>query len=360
MSNLRSKLFLLIGIVIFASILFSLVYTASKNPVYSDEYVFYKVSRELPAYSSSANWILVDNPDFITLKSEQVWGRDIIVKVYKLAYEKPVWVHPPLDSVLVYPFVKITDNIKDLRAIPITLTIGSLILLFLILRRRLSPILAAITISPVLLFDEITMFGGIYFYHEAFMLFFLILTIYLSEVKSRWKYVAGAALALSKLPAVAFLLPLMIKDRDWKYLLSATVIIPYWIATWVVGGSPFYLINHWLAMSEVARTIFWAGNILPQLGVYLIHSGLAAFIVIIIPSLYFAVKEKQYWLLVAALIAVVLGVGWAGIYYQMIEMVFLGIIALSYLVYHLNEYFQRPGIKEDIFSHIPRRGNALP
>jgi len=358
---LRSKLPLLIGIIVFGAILFTLGYTAWKNPVYSDEYVFYKVSEGLPAYSSSADWILVDRPDLITHKSEQVWGKDIVVKVNRLAYEKQVWVHPSLDSVLVYPFVKATDNIKGLRAIPITLTMGSLVLLFLILRRRLSPMLAVITISPVLLFDEIVMFGGIYFYHEAFMLFFLILTIYLSETESKWKYLAGAALALSKLPAVAFLLPLIIKDRDWKYLLSATVIVPYWIATWVIGGSPFYLINHWLAMSEVARTIFWAGNILPQLGIFLIHSGIAAFAVLVIPGLYFAIKEKQYWLLVAILIAVVLGIGWAGIYYQMVEMIFLSIIALSYLVCYLSKYFQRPEVREDIISHIPAlREKVLP
>ena len=332
---------LLLGGAIFGGVLAFLVYAAFSNPDRLDEYMFYRTTEGLPRYEAKVEWLYDERPDLV---SETLTP----YPVYEMALEKPVWVHPPLASLLAYPFTKMTSNIQSLRLVPIALTVASLGLLLLLIRRRLGIFLAVVSISPILLFGKVLAEGGTFFYHEAFMLFFLVLTIYLSDLGSKWRYVSGGALALTKLPAIVLLIPLMIKDRTWMYgLIGVGVLVPYWVYSWVVGGSPWYLWTHWIEISEVARG-HWINFVVPNLLAHVIDSRFLIYLIIVVPGTYLVFKAKQYWLVVLVGLTAFLGLGWAWIYYQMIEMVFVGLIAFSYLVAELGGRFSSGLLRKEV------------
>ena len=252
---------------------------------------------------------------------------------YEVSRSLTIWLHPPLANLIVYPFVQLTDNIQLLRLIPITLTMLSLLLAFLIVRKRLSTSLALLSISPILLYRHVAA-GGTFFWNEAFMLFFLMLTIYLS---GRWKYVSACALVLSKIPATLYLIPIAMKNKDWKLLLPTLIFTPYLVATWISNGDPFYLLNLWLSAAPVVQP-YWGSYIATNWLVLCSQTGLIVAPILALPGIQLLLKEK--WLVVAIAISLLIGVGWAFLPYQLIEFMFLSLLAISFSIERLDSYYK--------------------
>lgn len=244
-----------------------------------------------------------------------------------------VWVHPPLANLILWPFAQLTDNIKLLRLIPVTLTMSSLLLAFLIVRRRLNPFLALLSIAPILLYRQVIA-GGAFFWNEAFMLFFLMLAIYLT---GRWKYVAACALVLSKLPGILFLLPLAVKDKDWKFLLPGSILAVFAVALWSVGSSPLGLFASWTYKIPIVSP-YYRGYITTNWIALTTQTGIITAPILALPGIKLLWKEK--WLVTAIAISLLIGAGWAFLTYQLIEFMFLSLLAISYSVERLDIYFR--------------------
>ncbi len=327
--------FILIFLLIFGGVAFFLVNAAFTNKEMNDEYVFYRLSRQLPDMQTSVDWLFVDRPDLV------LGDRQLNIQLYDI----PIALHPPLANYLVWPFAQLTDSIQILRLIPIILSLVTLWLTYLIVKRRLgNSLLTLLVLSPILLFKEVLAAGGTYFYYEAFMVFFLVLTIYLSDKGSKWRYLSAAAMVLSKMPGVLFLIPLVIKERNWKMLLPGIVLLPYYVATVVITGDPLYLLSHWLDM-KVDTEYYFVTGVLPNIGQLILRSCLIQFGMILIPSIYFALKQtaetKQTWLVVLLGLSVLLGIGWSFVFYQMFSMIFVTLMLFSYTVEFLREYYGR-------------------
>lgn len=332
MSKIRKLLVITIGLFIFGAVGYSLGYAALNNKEMADEYMFYKITEGLPSYSTSVDWIFIDRPDLVFSEESRPY--------YEEMYETPIWVHPPLPHYLSYPFTLITEDVRYLRFVSIALTLGILGLVYFIVRRKLSRLLTLITLMPILLFEGVLAAGGTYFYYEAFMVFFLFLTIYLSERGSRWKYLVATAMVVSKTPAAIFLLPLIIKEKNWKFCLPGLVLVPYYLATVFVSGDFFYLLNHWVGMKVMTHG-YWTTGVVPNLTGYIIDSGLIPFLIMTIPGIVLVLRQKQYWLLVLLVITMGLGVGWSWVFYQMLAMLFVGLLVFSYVVGYLEGYYRR-------------------
>lgn len=332
MTKVRKLLIVLIALFIFGAVGYSLGYAALNNKEMPDEYMFYRITKGLPDYSTSVDWIFVDRPDLVFSEESRPY--------YEEMYETSIWVHPPLPHYLSYPFILVTEDIRYLRFVSIALTLGILGLVYFIVRRRLGRLLTLIALMPILLFKVVLPVGGTYFYYEAFMVFFLFLTIYLSERGSRWKYPSAVAMVLSKTPAALYLIPLVVKEKNWKFCLPGLALAPYYLATVFVSGSPIYLLNHWVGMKVMTHG-YWTTGVVPNLLGYIIDSSLIPFLMITIPGVVLVVRQKKYWLLVLLVITMGLGIGWSWVFYQMLAMLFVGLLVFSYVVEYLEEYFKR-------------------
>jgi hypothetical protein len=256
-----------------AAVLFGM---SSKTPMVIDEYEFYRLSSEIPNYSSTANWFIVDRPSTI---ADIVLPNEQEAKALQVVYDTPIYSHSPLVPILVSPIVKGLNFLADkgiiphieaqkgetkgeivpaetmtqiLRIIPIGLFILTLYLIFKIMEKKVGnhaylmwiPVFAGIGIWQ----------GAMLFYWDDFMMFFLVLTLYLQEMhpNSKWKYVTACCLVNTKMwIGLAFLLPIVILEfrrnwkTCWKMMLPALSIIPWWIITSEVTHQPLYLWTHY-------------------------------------------------------------------------------------------------------------------
>ena len=250
---------------------------SSRNPMWMDEYVFYRLSSELPNYASTSNWFYIDRPSTLAIADE--WKGIDVRRMFQLDYDTQIYPHIPLAPILVSPIVKGLNWLADegviphiesqaglalhkvnhaetmtmiLRIIPIGLFIWTLYLIFKMMKRKVGkhaylmwiPILAGITLLQ----------GAMLFYWDDFMMFFLVLTLYLQEMhpNSKWKYVTACCLVNTKMwIGLAFLLPIVILEfrrnwkTCWKMMLPALSIIPWWIITSEVTHQPLYLWTHY-------------------------------------------------------------------------------------------------------------------
>ena len=90
--------------------------SAFRTPMWMDEYVFYRLSSDLPHYSTTSDWFYVDRPD--VLNPSVTWEDKSSVVIDKRAsfdwiYNNPVYLHDPLAPALVYPLVKTLNVMAD-------------------------------------------------------------------------------------------------------------------------------------------------------------------------------------------------------------------------------------------------------
>ena len=356
-----APLFLIISIMVMSS---------NSTPMWMDEYVFYRLSEQAPEYSSTADWILIDRPSLMNASVD--WDREEMVKAMNHTYTTPMYTHIPLVPYIVSPIVKGLNKLADagkiphiedeqgmlpidpddknnykvnlnkaevitkvLRGITILLVTMSLVLIFLIVRKKVGngayffciPVAACVRLLT----------GAYFFYWDVFMMFFFILALYLAENRpnSKWKYVAACAMVNTKIfVSFLFLIPLIVKDR--KMFWTAFSIIPFWVATWVVTGDIWYLFRHYFAGTYITDFVYSLYSFSDF--ILLLYSlGILLLFIMVFPILRYWKKYKVYVsiLLVGFLYAFGCGLGMT----HLSTCIYIGALIFPFVVYefHLAE-----------------------
>jgi len=215
----------------------------AKQPIFADEYVFLKITNQLPKYDSTSEWL---NDTEFSIKAD--------TEIAQMAYEGKVWGHPPMGNLLVWPLVKIAgdfiNKIWVYRVFYGTMMLLTVWLLADVIRRKFGYLIASFAMLPLLIAPSLLQ-AGIYVYHDMAMCLFLALSIWLIEVKpqSKWKYATATAMVLSKIYAGIFLVPLALLywHKNWKVILCGFGLIPFLTYSWIVTSDPLYIVTHWSA-----------------------------------------------------------------------------------------------------------------
>ena len=257
-----------LGLMAVLALLGSIMFMLSHYlPVGMDEYMFYRLSDGLPSYSTSPDWIYVDNPS-VVLESDPR-GAERIHEVVIGTYTTPIYSHGPLVPALMWPAVKLfgdgiqisTNGLSALRAISISLSLLTFYLIYLTLKRRVGHV-ALLFALPVMLASR-TLSGAIWVHWDVFMMFFFALTLYLTESQKgpKWlPFLTACMLVNTKLfLGVAFLIPLVFMDR--RLILCTLSLIPWWTVAWVTTGDPIYFIHFYLGQvgfhNEIYTRLAW-------------------------------------------------------------------------------------------------------
>jgi hypothetical protein len=306
-----------------AAILFGM---SSKTPMWMDEYEMYRLSNELPNYSSTANFFLVDRPSTLALPINGSVDK-VLMQALQSVYNSPIYTHSPLVPILVSPVVKGLNWLADkgviphieaqkgltkceivpaevmtqiLRIIPIALFLLSLYLIFKMMYKKVGNH-AYLMWIPILV-GIVNFEGAFLFYWDIFMMFFLVLTLYIQEVHpdSKWKYVTACCLVNTKMwVGIAFLLPIIIIEirrnwrTSWKMMLTVLSIVPFWIATVVVTHDPIYLWSHYWATIPVHNYIYTLIKPSAYFGIFMTE-GMYVYVAILVMLLLKFPKHLEY------------------------------------------------------------------
>lgn len=319
------RLFRLTPLILFAAIMLG---SSIRTPMIIDEYVFYKLASNFPDYSSTPAWF-DDRPELLNRSID--WSavdadRD---ELFSMVYETPIYTHPPLPVILVSPIVKGLNYLADkniiphieeepgilgiseedarnsraevitniLRLISISLCTFSMYLMYKIAQAKYKTSIwlfaMPIASSIIMLASSMSLF-----YWDVFMMFFFILTLYLMEKKSKWQYLAACCLVNTKIfVGIALLIPLIIKafkdNRDWKMILPVLSIIPFYMATFIITGEPFYLFTHYLAQTQIHDIIYEMYSLWDYVKV-LFAIGIHWVLLMTIPVMWFWKKYPEF------------------------------------------------------------------
>jgi len=264
----------ILPIIIFTTFL---IRPAIRLPMWMDEYVFYRITSQLPSTATTIDWFYEDNPKvlYYTFKYPNLamGSMEDRKQIQRNNYDTPAYVHIPLANYLMYPLVRgvnfladegVIPHIEDtesrdsaepitiiLRIVPIILFMASMWLIFRLLHHKVG--------ASAYLFFVPGLFSiqGVYmqytFYWDSFMWFFLILTLYLMETRpnSKWVFIAACCLANTKQVAgLLLLIPLAIQNR--KIILAALSTLPYYIATGLIAHDFFWIFNFMFAKGQPA------------------------------------------------------------------------------------------------------------
>ncbi len=218
-----------------------------------------------------------------------------------------------------------------LRLITIGLFAASMYLIFKLLWLKVGNYAYLFSIVPAA--SSMLLSGAMLFYWDAFMVFFFVLTLYLMETRpnSKWQYVTACCLVNTKIfVGIAFLLPLFLKNK--KIALTALAIVPFWLATWVVIGEPFYLGTHYLVQRGVHDYVYtvWVAN---GLWNYMWNLGVPFFAILTVPILIYFWEYPVYvafWL-VATFYAWASGLGLT----HLSTAVYIGALSFPIVAYKL-------------------------
>jgi hypothetical protein len=249
----------------------------------------------------------------------------------------PIWHHPPLPIILLIPFVHITTDVHTLRFIPILLFLVSIVLVYLSIKRTTKGV--SYCIIPLIIFVDLYK-GSSYLYHDAFMTFFFALSWYLVVKGSKWKYAAVVALVVTKTPACLLLIPLILKDKNWKLGLSILALIPWYAAGVVENGSAIWLFHNWAPMQSFAYAHM--GDLFSSTkNFFLVLASQGAFFYALLVLPVFAVFKKAYAEISLLLIALLLFYGWACITYQALPMLVALPLCMAVYVDRIPEFLRK-------------------
>lgn len=287
-----------------------MVSTSARMPITLDEYTFYRLAGQFPNYSTTSQWFYKDEPNLIPNKAviSEAW----YTQALHLQYDTPIFVHLPLPIILMSPIVKGLNALADngvlphiegnytkgkaetmtfiLRLIPIALIVASMWLIFNLLWKKVGNYAYLFAVVPAA--SQVLMTGSFLFYWDVFMMFFFVLTLYLAEKNSKWQYVAACCLVNTKIfIGVLMLLPLLIKN--WRLVFSVLAMIPFYIATVVVTGQPFYLLTHYLAQMGVHNWVYeyWVSQ---GIWNYVWNLGVPFYVLLSLPIVFFWKKYPVY------------------------------------------------------------------
>lgn len=291
-------------------------YILSKNDIWVDEYVFLRLSSNFTEYKTEENWLFnkevfsnvnLDDPVIIT------------------AYNHPVWIHPWIPSIIMYPITKILPNFIEqiwiYRIIYMAIVFITIMLFADVIRRKFSWFVASISLLPMILAQTLLL-AGAYVYNDAWMCLFLAISIWLINVKyeSKWKYVAIVLMVLTKIYAFALVLPLMLMSRNKKdafyVMLCGLSIGTFLIYQKVVSGDVPYLsinpvdVNKW----NWSLLKLFAGNVWD----YIDNWGLWVSVPMLVVGIWLWIKNKfkdihySYIVMAGILLAFALNSGLSG------------------------------------------------
>jgi hypothetical protein len=243
--------------------------------IYGDEYVFIRITENLPDSRTSADWLLADHPELV---DTDVTG-----------------------DYLMYPLFKIIDPTipRVARSIPLVLMLVGVFLLVDIIRRKFNLTVGCLSVLPFLLSNQL-LGGGLWLYYDAFMIAFFIISLWIIYTKpqSKWLYVTITAMLLSKETGLFYMLPLLIayyhQTRNIKHTVSLLLPIistVVWVVyTGVISGNILYIWYHFEALRPTPSllTINWT---IETIRFTLLDYGLLFYFILTIPGFILATIE---------------------------------------------------------------------
>ncbi len=318
-TNKKEITALAIILIIFGLVMF--LYNIN-TPMWLDEFIFTKLSMNLPHYSTTSNWVYSEGTRFIpTIQGYNSWD----INSYKLIYDAPIYLHMPIAPIIVWPLTHFTDNIYILRIFSIIIALACMLLAYLI-SKKLTGNYAFTIFLPILISIGL-LSGAMWFYWDIFMVFFFLLTLYLMEVKpnSKWIYVAGICLVLTKM-YIGMLLLLILMFKNKKIFFCSLAIIPIYIWTLIVTGDLLYWLTHYTNQIQFHNDMYtkyifpmlwatlWSWNFIP----YIILTGSCV------------IFFKKYLVYIAFyIVAILYGLGFGMGTYQAAMMLYSGGLALA-------------------------------
>lgn len=303
-----------------------------EGTIYGDEYVFIRLTQNLPDASTSSDWLLKDRPDLTS---------DINpIEFYHLAYDTEIWVHPLLPNYLMYPLFKVVNPTtpRVARSIPLVLIIITAFLIADIIRRKFGLTYAGLSFLPFIASMEL-LGGGIWLYNDCFMWVFFALSLWIIFVKpdSKWIYLTMVCMLMSKEVGLILVIPLMLAyyfqthklKRTFTLLLPTLALIGWQIQMGIVTGDMLYSLHHWQALKsgEIVGLASLQSYIRNYGVFYLVNWGGAFYLVLTLPGLIANIKNKKYWSFISLyIITLCCGIGWGFVPYQMFSMLFPGMI----------------------------------
>jgi len=283
-----------------------------------DEAVFIRITERLPNYDSRAEWFTKDgvtDPDDCDYLPES--------KFYHVAYDKPVWHHPPVANYLAWPAVKLLMNEENDNTINNSVVkirwIAWMMMTFCILgalyiasgkfRAHKNMFFASLAVAAG--YPLFTHWGENWFYHDMFMLVFLIIALLMRNTKyEKFIYIPLTLMVGCKLTAVFLLIPFVIENR--KTILCALILVPYYLQSWIVTGDWLY---HYHVLERATPHRYGMPWDNPLAAVFMM-------IVAAVPfgyTVWNAIKKRGSWLYPALFgMACLLGFGWITCLYQML------------------------------------------
>lgn len=316
----------IIGIVIAVVFVVQIIATVMfmSGSIYGDEYMFIRITENLPDQSTSATWLTVDRPDL----THEVHSNEYM----KLAYETPIWCHTLLGQYLMYPLFMVIDPTvtRVARSIVLVLTLITVFLIADVIRRKFNLALAGMSLLPFL-FSRQLLGGGLFLTHDCFMWVFFAISLWLIFVKpnSKWVYLTMTAMLMSKEIGLILIPTLVLAHysqghsikRSLTLLLPVLSIVGWLIYLGVATGDMLYYWNHWQALrsDEILRVSF--------LRHYLINWGGLFYLAFTLPGLIANIRNKQYWAFIVLYLATLCyGMGWGFVPYQIFSMLFSGMV----------------------------------
>jgi len=330
----KEKVYLLLAFVILGGILGLTLLMYRTGWLAGDEAVFIRITERLPAYESKAEWWTRDgatDPDKAEYLPESSFYHNVM--------DTPVWRHPPLANYLAYPAVTLLMNEESITTIDEStvklryvawgmLAFCLLSTTYLVWKRDKSGRTLLLAMLPLAAgYALFTQSGSNWFYHDIFMLVFLVTALLMRKTKyEKFIYIPLAMMVACKITAVLFLIPFIIENK--KTMLCSLALVPYLVQTYLVTGEPFWIIQHWvmietapdatpstatpamiLYLKEVLKD---AGSIVPFLTITAIPFAYTT---------YRAIRKRGEWFYpVLFLIACAPTIGWAIRYWEMLPL----------------------------------------
>jgi len=331
MKNKLDKICLVLSIVILAVMLNFILGAFLGQCLAGDEAVFIRITDRLPDYSSRAEWFTRDgvtDPDNCDYLPPSPF--------YRTAYDKIIWHHPPLANYLAYPIVKliwsedstatIDEGTKKIRWVAwVMFAFCILSALYLASKKLKSSKLLLLSTAPLIASIPLFMhWGQNWFYHDTFMLVFLMIALLMRKTKyEKFIYIPLAMMVCCKLTAIFLLLPFIIENK--KTALCSLALIPYYLQCYIVTGDWVY---HYTVLARSAEgrdriDILWdnANVMIPFLAITTLP---------FLYTVYNAIKKQGEWLYPTLFVATCLiGLGWTQSLYQMTPMMLAGILIMG-------------------------------
>ena len=352
--------------------------SAFRTPMWMDEYVFYRLSSDLPHYSTTSDWFYVDRPD--VLNPSVTWEDKSSVVIDKRAsfdwiYNNPVYLHDPLAPALVYPLVKTLNVMADkgiiqhieaqpgyasvsktltsdeknellkkmdaetitkvLRVFTICLFLLAMFLSYKIMSKKAGKKVLFFAVPIAVGMQLLT---GVYlFYWDIFMMFFFVLTLYLMETNHpKWAFLTACCMVNTKMfIGILFLIPLIIKNR--KMFWAAFSIIPFYLAIVLGTHDLFYPFRHYFTGLGMG-THNYVYTLYDNWGWFwlIVDLGVPVFLLMTVPLFWRLKKYPEY---IALWICAMVYAWCSGLGITHLScMLYVGVLIFPLVVYEFNLY----------------------